>query len=233
MTADRTAIADAYLMDETEAVERLLPLARPSPDEARETDRVARRLVAAARDGRRRQGGIDRFMQEYDLSTEEGIALLCVAEAMLRIPDTETVDELIESRIGSAKWRAHLGESDSLFVNASTYGLVLGARILRMADDAGTLLPRLVGRMGEPVVRAAIRQAMLLLAGKFVMGETIEKALRATADWPGYRFSFDMLGEAAMTAEQAEDFSIAIWSRSRLSERAPLPSTRSPRQVFR
>jgi RHH-type proline utilization regulon transcriptional repressor/proline dehydrogenase/delta 1-pyrroline-5-carboxylate dehydrogenase len=200
------AIADAYLRDETEAVERLIPLARLGADEARETDRVARLLVGAARDGRRRQGGIDRFMQEYDLSTEEGIALLCVAEAMLRIPDTATVDELIESRIGSATWKAHLGESDSLFVNASTYGLVLGARILRMADDADGLLPRLVGRMGEPVVRAAIRQAMLLLAGKFVMGETIESALKATDDWPGYRFSFDMLGEAAMTAAQARDY---------------------------
>ncbi|MEN3975776.1 bifunctional proline dehydrogenase/L-glutamate gamma-semialdehyde dehydrogenase PutA [Emcibacter sp. SYSU 3D8] len=202
----RQAIAEAYLRDETDAVARLVPVARLAPGEARETDRVARLLVAAARDGRRRQGGIDRFMQEYDLSTEEGIALLCVAEAMLRIPDTETVDELIESRIGSASWRAHLGESDSLFVNASTYGLVLGARVLRMADDAGGLLPRLVGRMGEPVVRAAIRQAMLLLAGKFVMGETIEKALKATANWPGYRFSFDMLGEAAMTAAQAQDY---------------------------
>ncbi len=206
MTSSRTAIADAYLRDETEAVERLIPIARLTPDEARETDRIARLLVAAARDGRRRQGGIDRFMQEYDLSTEEGIALLCVAEAMLRIPDSDTVDALIESRIGSARWQAHLGESDSLFVNASTYGLVLGARILRMADDADGVLPRLVGRMGEPVVRAAIRQAMLLLAGKFVMGETIGKALKAAAGWRGYRFSFDMLGEAAMTAGQARDY---------------------------
>jgi RHH-type proline utilization regulon transcriptional repressor/proline dehydrogenase/delta 1-pyrroline-5-carboxylate dehydrogenase len=206
MNDDRQAIADAYLENEADAVERLLPLARLKPGEARETDRVARRLVAAARDGRRRQGGIDRFMQEYDLSTEEGVALLCVAEAMLRIPDTGTVDALIESRIGSAAWQAHLGEADSLFVNASTYGLVLGARVLRMAHGADGLLTRLVGRLGEPVVRVAVRQAMLLLAGKFVMGETIGKALKATAGWPGYRFSFDMLGEAAMTAAQARDY---------------------------
>ncbi len=206
MASDRQSIADAYLRDETDAVERLMPLARMNPEEARETDRIARLLVAAARAGRRRQGGIDRFMQEYDLSTEEGIALLSVAEAMLRIPDTDTVDALIESRIGSARWQAHLGESDSLFVNASTYGLVLGARVLRMAGDAGGVLGRLAGRMGEPVVRAAIRQAMLLLAGKFVMGETIGAALKATGDWPGYRFSFDMLGEAAMTDVQAADY---------------------------
>jgi RHH-type proline utilization regulon transcriptional repressor/proline dehydrogenase/delta 1-pyrroline-5-carboxylate dehydrogenase len=205
------AIAAAYLQDEAACIEALLPRARLSGPEAAVTDRTARRLVEAARGGRRRPGGIDRFMQEYDLATEEGVALLCVAEALLRIPDAATADALIESRIGSAAWQTHLG-SDSLLVNASTFGLMLGARVLRLAQDDGrdpvSLLSRLAGRSGEPVVRAAIRQAMLLLAGKFVIGETIEDALRAAADWQerGYRFSFDMLGEAALTAAQAEAF---------------------------
>jgi RHH-type proline utilization regulon transcriptional repressor/proline dehydrogenase/delta 1-pyrroline-5-carboxylate dehydrogenase len=207
----RDAIAAVYLRDEAACVADLIPGARLSPTEAAETERVARTLVAAARAGRRGLGGIDRFMAEYDLSSEEGVALLCVAEALLRIPDAATADRLIESRIGGAEWRAHLG-SDSAFVDASTFALMLGQRVLRLAAEPGGdlagVLARLVGRAGEPLVRTAIRQAMLLLAGKFVLGQTIDEALRAAADWPAerYRFSFDMLGEAALTAAQAEAF---------------------------
>jgi RHH-type proline utilization regulon transcriptional repressor/proline dehydrogenase/delta 1-pyrroline-5-carboxylate dehydrogenase len=203
-------IAADYLLDETEAVARLLPEARLDDLERERTERVARDLVTAARAGRRRQGGIDRFMQEYDLSTAEGIALMCVAEALLRIPDSATVDRLIESRIGSAAWRDHLGGTDSLFVNASTFGLMLGSRVLRLANeqggDAGAVLSRLAGRSGEPVVRTAIRQAMKLLAGRFVAGRDMAEALATARDMPAYRFSYDMLGEAAMTAEQAADY---------------------------
>ncbi|MBI1179006.1 MAG: bifunctional proline dehydrogenase/L-glutamate gamma-semialdehyde dehydrogenase PutA [Alphaproteobacteria bacterium] len=208
--AATAAIALDYLLDETEAVSRLLPLARLSPAEKAQTERVARDLVTAARAGRRRQGGIDRFMQEYDLSTAEGIALMCVAEALLRIPDNATVDRLIESRIGSAAWREHLGGTDSLFVNASTFGLVLGSRVLRLAGETGgdpaAVLARLAGRSGEPVVRAAVRQAMRLLAGRFVAGRTMAEALETARAMPGFRFSYDMLGEAAMTGAQAADY---------------------------
>ena len=141
---------------------------------------TARGLVAAVRRERHGKGGIDAFLHEYALSSQEGVALLCLAEALLRIPDADTVDRLIRDKLGEADWARHLGQSDSVFVNASTWALMLTGRLVRAetrAPDLRAAWHRFVARSGEPVVRQAVTAAMRILARQFVMGRTIEEAL--------------------------------------------------------
>ncbi len=172
----------------------------------------ARGLVERMRVARRRFGGIDDFMQEYELTTPEGVALMCLAEALLRVPDAETADRLIADKLGGAEWEAHLGNSDSWFVNASTLALILSGRVVQdnFAEEGGRLptVGQLVARLGEPVIRQAVRRSMRVLGGQFVIGRTIEEALNRAADdeAEGYQHSFDMLGEAARTAADAERY---------------------------
>ena len=148
-------------------------------------------------------------MREYGLSSEEGVILMCLAEALLGIPDAETADRLISEKIAAGHWDRHLGHSDSLFVNASTWGLMLTGRIVRLRDAKGSdplnAVKRLVARSGEPVIRQAVRHAVRILGDQFVLGRTIDEALeRAEAfEARGYRFSYDMLGEAARTEKDA------------------------------
>jgi RHH-type transcriptional regulator, proline utilization regulon repressor / proline dehydrogenase / delta 1-pyrroline-5-carboxylate dehydrogenase len=204
----RAAVRDSTRIDETLAAGRILAAAE-MPSAAR--DRIAetaRHLVTAVRHERLGKGGIDAFLHEYALSSQEGVGLLCLAEALLRIPDAETVDQLIRDKLGEADWARHLGHSESVFVNASTWALMLTGRLLHSqpeAHDLGTALRRFVARSGEPVVRQAVAAAMRILARQFVMGRTIEEALgRArAAEHHGYRHSYDMLGEAAHTASDA------------------------------
>ena len=195
------------LADETAVLRTLLPLARQPQAQNRRVAVLARRLVKAARAGRRQFGGVDAFMHEYALSSEEGVVLMCLAEALLRIPDAETADRLIADKIGGKEWQRHLGASHSLFVNASTWGLMLGGRVVDLGasgeDDAVSLVKRFVARSGEPVIRQAMRQAMRILGGQFVLGRTIEEALARAGEQPGYLYSYDMLGEAAMTRADA------------------------------
>ena len=206
----REGLAEALLADEDKLVSSLTEKARFSDDQQDEIARLARRLVEAARKGRRESGGVDSFLHEYGLSSREGVLLLCLAEALLRIPDAETADRLIAGTIGSGDWARHLGRSESLLVNASTYGLMLTGRVIDWGEGEGSDFPsflqRLVGRSGEPVIRQALRQAMRILGNQFVLGETISEALDKAEDEAreGYRFSFDMLGEAARTAEDAD-----------------------------
>ena len=210
----RVAIRDSCRMDETEAAARILA-ASDIPAEMR--DRIAdraRSLVAAVRRERLGKGGIDAFLHEYALSSREGVALLCLAEALLRIPDAETIDRLIRDKIGEADWESHLGRSESIFVNASTWALMLTGRLLRAEPtehDLRSALRRFVARSGEPVVRQAVTAAMHILGRQFVMGRTIEEALdRARgAERHGYRHSYDMLGEAAHTAADAARYAAA------------------------
>ena len=196
-----------YRADESEVVSRLLKeatLAEAARD--RITER-ARALVAEVRRQRLKGSGIDAFMHEYDLSSQESIVLMCLAEALLRIPDQETIDNLIRDKIGAADWDKHLGKSESLFVNASTWGLMLTGRLIKLKDSQGTFR-HLIQRSGEPMIRQAVRQAMRIMGRQFVMGRTIQEALeraRAT-EAKGYRYSYDMLGEAARTAEDAERY---------------------------
>ncbi|HSM20560.1 MAG TPA: proline dehydrogenase family protein, partial [Hyphomicrobiales bacterium] len=205
----RAPIAADYLADETSLVRALLPAARLEPEMRPQVDADARRLVAAARAGRRKYGGVDAMMSEYGLSTEEGVVLMCLAEALLRVPDPDTADKLIADKIGGRAWETHLGHSDSLFVNASTWGLMLTGRVVDLGEgggmDVASLLKRLVAKSGEPIIRQAMRHALRIVGGQFVLGRTIEEALRLAEpqEKQGYRFSFDMLGETAMTARDA------------------------------
>src|SRR5712691_2112577 len=204
----RAAIRDMHRLDETEADSRILAAAELPADSRDRIAATARRLVVAVRRERQGKGGLDAFLQEYALSSPEGVALMCLAEALLRIPDAETVDRLIRDKIAGADWQRHLGQSESLFVNASTWALMLTGRVvkedLRERDLYG-LLRRLVSRSGEPVVRQAVTTAMRILGRQFVMGRTIEEALDRAREPErhGYRHSYDMLGEAARTAADA------------------------------
>jgi RHH-type transcriptional regulator, proline utilization regulon repressor / proline dehydrogenase / delta 1-pyrroline-5-carboxylate dehydrogenase len=210
----REAISEALLVEEGSLVEDLIAQARFSDADRRRIESVASRLVKAARVGRKESGGVDSFLNEYGLSSEEGVLLLCLAEALLRIPDAATADRLIVGTIGSGDWSRHLGHSDSLLVNASTWGLMLTGHVLDWSEDreadVTSLVRRLIARSGEPVIRQALRQAMRILGNQFVLGETIEAALSNAEDEArrGYRFSFDMLGEAARTADDAQRYTL-------------------------
>jgi RHH-type transcriptional regulator, proline utilization regulon repressor / proline dehydrogenase / delta 1-pyrroline-5-carboxylate dehydrogenase len=225
----RTGLSQALLGDEDKRAAALIEQAQFSEDERRKIAGIAERLVLAARAGRRESGGVDSFLHEYGLSSREGVLLLCLAEALLRIPDAATTDRLIAGIIGSGDWARHLGQSGSLLVNASTYGLMLTGRVIDWGEGEGNspggVIQRLIGRSGEPVIRQALRQAMRILGGQFVLGQTIGDALANAEDEAaeGYRFSFDMLGEAARTAEDAAAYTaryheaieaIATWAGS-------------------
>jgi RHH-type proline utilization regulon transcriptional repressor/proline dehydrogenase/delta 1-pyrroline-5-carboxylate dehydrogenase len=203
---------DLYLADEAQLVSELAAAADPGDAQREKILETAAQLVQAVRKNTAKEGGIDAFLQQYDLSSEEGVLLMCIAEALLRIPDADTADKLIADKITSANWSDHLGESDSLFVNASTWGLMLTGQILKFDEATGKnpaqLLGKLAGRAGEPVVRTAMRQAMRIMGHQFVMGRTIKEALARSVKKENiaYRHSFDMLGEAALTATDAERY---------------------------
>ncbi len=205
----RAAITEHYLADETTLVNRLLAIAELPAELAAQTVATAAGWVRRVRKLKATQSALDAFMREYDLSSDEGVLLMCLAEALLRIPDDETAEKLIADKLADADWETHLGNSDSLFVNASTWGLMLTGRIVRSpAEDSGSFRgawSRLVNRSTEPVVRLAIRQAMRMMGSQFVMGRSIEEALKASQarDQRAYLHSYDMLGEAALTADDA------------------------------
>jgi RHH-type transcriptional regulator, proline utilization regulon repressor / proline dehydrogenase / delta 1-pyrroline-5-carboxylate dehydrogenase len=208
----RDEVSAYHLADESRLIGSLIERAHSTPDEQRRTGEIARNLVHAIRANPANHGGIDAFMSEYGLTSEEGIILMCLAEALLRIPDAETADALIADKIGGGQWDRHLGASGSLFVNASTFGLMLTGRIVRLGDtkSSGPLgaLKRLVARSGEPVIRQALRQAMKILGDNFVLGRTIKEAISNAQpmERQGYRFSYDMLGEGAKTAKDADRY---------------------------
>lgn len=205
----RAAITAAWLRDETEHVRELLAQARLPSEEQIRAQKLASDLVKRVRARAQDQGAIEAFMRQYDLGSEEGVLLMCVAEALLRIPDQETADKLIRDKLGDADWEKHLGQSDSVLVNASTWGLMLTGRLVNLNDltraDVPGAFKRLVGRVGEPVIRLAVRQAMRIMGHQFVMGRTIDEALSRSrkGDNADYRYSFDMLGEGALTAKDA------------------------------
>ncbi len=208
----RAAVNALYRADETAVVESLLPLATLADDARRRIGTAAAGMVERVRASRTRFGMLDAFLAEFGLSTKEGVALMCLAEALLRIPDAETADSLIRDKIGTADWTAHLGKADNLFVNASTWALMLTGKVVRL-DDADIRQPqgfldRLVSRAGEPVIRQAMVQAMRILGRQFVTGRTIQEALARAVDKEklGYRYSYDMLGEAARTMADADHY---------------------------
>ncbi len=203
----RAAVNRTYLCDEAECLATLLPLARLDGAQQAQVEALARRLVNKVRDTEQMRNGIDALLREYDLSTQEGILLMCLAEALLRIPDDATVDRLIQDKLSTAEWDRHLGRSPSWFVNASTWGLLFTGRLIR-PEASSTWFGQLITRCGEPVVRAALRQAMRLVGHQFVMGDTIDEALMrsSTDENRRYHYSFDMLGEMALTAADAKRY---------------------------
>ena len=206
----RHAIHSACRRDERAALQPLLHAARLPPDAAAHVLTRARDWAARARARLRTYGGIDALMQEYDLSSEEGVLLMCLAEALLRIPDDATQEALIREKLARGRWSEHLGRSHSVFVNASTWGLTLSGRVVTLDDGAGggplAVLERLAARTGERVARVVVRRAMGLLAEHFVAGSTIAGALRRARSQPGLRWSFDCLGEAARGASDVERY---------------------------
>ena len=206
----RARIVALARADETAVVEAMVPEGRLRPGEKDATEALAGNLVGAVRKARKRAEGLDTFLHEYGLSSPEGVVLMCLAEALLRIPDADTANRLIRDKLASAEWEAHLGQSDSVLVNASTWGLMLTGRVIALdPDSVGNLrqfVARLVARSGGPLIRQALNRAMRILAGQFVMGRTIGEALVRAGAETRWRYSYDMLGEAAHTAADAERY---------------------------
>ena len=209
----RAAIDGACWRDEAAAVAELLAGFDADRYDRDAAAGLARRLVEAVRRRRGSRGGVEELMQEFSLSSREGVALMCLAEALLRIPDKATADRLIRDKLAHGDWRAHLGGSPSLFVNAATWGLMIGGRLVATHGhgELGQALSSLLARGGEPLVRKGMDFAMRLLGEQFVLGENIDAALARAAKNAarGYRHSFDMLGEAALTAADAERYCAA------------------------
>ena len=211
MTFDTSSLSDAYLVDEEIIVNELLSLADPGPAQRQDIKQLATQLVNKVRENIDELDGIDAFMQEYDLSSKEGILLMCLAEALLRIPDKSTADKLIKDKILDADWKSHLGKSDSLFVNASTWGLMLTGRIIDIdvsKKGMSKAMDKFINKTGEPVIRTGLLRAMEMMGKQFVMGRTIKEALNRgkKKGFKKYRFSYDMLGEAALTQEDADRY---------------------------
>ncbi len=206
----RQAVTDAYRRPEAEAVADMLERAQMTEEETAAAASLARSLVTKVRADRSKASGVDALMHEFTLSSEEGVALMCLAEALLRIPDTATRDKLIQDKLAGGDWKSHLGNSPSMFVNAAAWGLLITGK-LTAAPSHETLsgsLTRLLAKGGAPLIRQGVNAAMKMLGKQFVTGQTIEEALQNGKEREklGYRFSFDMLGEAAMTQADAERY---------------------------
>jgi RHH-type transcriptional regulator, proline utilization regulon repressor / proline dehydrogenase / delta 1-pyrroline-5-carboxylate dehydrogenase len=204
---DRAELRRTYREDEEACIALRLDQAAATSRVHHNAARLAIQLIEGAR--AQKASGIDAFLQQYGLDTEEGIALMCLAEALLRVPDAATADALIKDKIGSIGWGEHIGASSSTFVNAATFSLMVTGEVLDPPEahqkGMGSALKRAMNRLGEPVIRTATAQAMKILGGQFVFGRTIDEALKRAAPerTQGITHSFDMLGEAAMTHEDA------------------------------
>ena len=210
---DRSALRRAYRPTEAEVVAERIDQARIDKGAAAEAKRIAKVMVKAVRG--HKPAGLDAFLQAYDLGSDEGVALMCLAEALLRIPDAHTADELIHDKLSGPDWAEKIGGSKSTFVNAATFSLLLTGKVLDEAHDRTdgwrAALGRAVGRLGEPVIRTAVGQAMKILGRQFVFGRTINEALKRAAPerTKGWSHSFDMLGEAAKTHADAARYARA------------------------
>ena len=207
------AITAATRRAETELLPGLLAQAAMVPAQAAQATALALRIARGVRD-RARDGGraglVQGLLQEFALSSTEGVALMCLAEALLRIPDAATRDALIRDKIGDGDWQQHLGHSPSIFVNAAAWGLLLTGRLVATHSDRGlaATLRRVVARGGEPLIRRGVDMAMRMMGEQFVTGETIAEALvnARAREATGFRYSYDMLGEAALTAADARRY---------------------------
>nr|WP_249115976.1 trifunctional transcriptional regulator/proline dehydrogenase/L-glutamate gamma-semialdehyde dehydrogenase [Azoarcus sp. L1K30] len=206
----RQRIDAAWRTPEPECVPQRIAEARMEAGLQARTHDMAHQLVAGLRNKRSRSSGVDALMKEFSLSSQEGVALMCLAEALLRVPDKATADRLIRDKLARGNWRAHLGNSPSLFVNAATWGLLITGRLVSTSSEQSlsNALNRLLSRGGEPLIRKGMDLAMRMLGEQFVTGRDIDEALERgrSTEKRGYRYSFDMLGEAAMTAADARRY---------------------------
>ena len=208
----RQKIRDFYRVDESNALAHILPLAEvPVTAKSRAWER-ARQIVVNIRNDQEGQGGIDALLNEFSLSSEEGVVLMCLAEALLRVPDAVTQDSLIRDKLAGGDWSSHLGNSDSIFVNASSWGLLVTGKMSNYSDHQQKqqfgILKRTIGRLGEPVIRKSVQFAMKIMGRQFVMGRTIEEAIERALEKEdkGYAYSYDMLGEGARTMKDADNY---------------------------
>jgi RHH-type proline utilization regulon transcriptional repressor/proline dehydrogenase/delta 1-pyrroline-5-carboxylate dehydrogenase len=212
VSAIRQTIRNNYRADENEILAKLLPIAEISVEAKSRAWEYARQLVVNIRKDQVGKGGVDALLNEFSLSTDEGVVLMCLAEALLRVPDKLTTDSLIRDKLATGDWGAHLGNSDSIFVNASSWGLLLTGKLVNYSDnnkkDQFGLLKKTVGRLGEPVIRKAVRYAMKIMGTQFVMGHDIHGAINRAIDTEakGYTYSYDMLGEGARTMKDADRY---------------------------
>lgn len=205
-------ISPLYMVDESQWLKELLPLATPSESEKQQISQKTTQLINAIRADKKSIQMIDALLLEYSLDTQEGILLMCLAEALMRIPDATTADALIRDKLSVADWKSHLKNSDSVFVNASTWGLMLTGKVVGVSEDdaksPGQAVNRLVNKLSEPVIRKAMYQAMKIMGHQFVLGRTIAEAQKngRTMRDKGYTYSYDMLGEAALTTADANKY---------------------------
>ncbi|MCL9781701.1 bifunctional proline dehydrogenase/L-glutamate gamma-semialdehyde dehydrogenase PutA [Vibrio sp. S4M6] len=229
-------ISPLYMVDESTWLEQLLPLAKPSDIEKSQIERKTTQLIETVRADNKAIQMIDALLLEYSLDTQEGILLMCLAEALMRVPDTATADALIKDKLSVADWKSHLKSSDSVFVNASTWGLMLTGKVIGLSGETKSptqAVNRLVNKLSEPVVRKVMHQAMKVMGHQFVLGRTIEEAQkngRSMRD-KGFTYSYDMLGEAALTSADAnkyfKDYLVAIEAVGRekyAQDKSPAPS---------
>lgn len=209
----RAAITSAYRRPEPEVVPMLIEQARLPAPMADATHKLAASIAEKLRNQKSaggRAGIVQGLLQEFSLSSQEGVALMCLAEALLRIPDKGTRDALIRDKISTGNWHPHLGNSPSLFVNAATWGLLLTGKLVSTHNEAGltSSLSRIIGKSGEPMIRKGVDMAMRLMGEQFVTGETIAEALANASKFEakGFRYSYDMLGEAALTEHDAQKY---------------------------
>ena len=209
MTSNPSALPPfeaAYAPDDALMAARLLEAGALSREQDARIDRTATRLIDAIRTNDDRLGGVEDMLREFALSTKEGLALMVLAEALLRVPDARTADQFIEDRLGQGDFVHHETRSSAFLVNASAWALGMSARVIQPGETPQGTIGRLTKRLGAPAVRAATRQAMRLMGSHFVLGETIESALARAHSPAGPRYSFDMLGEGARTAADAERY---------------------------
>ncbi|WP_106477280.1 bifunctional proline dehydrogenase/L-glutamate gamma-semialdehyde dehydrogenase PutA [Phytohalomonas tamaricis] len=231
-------LSEHYIVDENAYVGELVKLLDVDKRDFKRIGEKAAELVREVRAMDTAVDSIDELLQQYSLDTQEGVLLMCLAEALLRIPDKATADALIEDKLGVADWKAHLGKSESWFVNASTWGLLTTGRVIKLDHPRdgkpANFINRLVNRMGEPVIRSAMMQAMKIMGRQFVLGRDMNEALKRSKPLfdKGYTYSYDMLGEAALTREDAKryfnDYARAIENVGETSQRlaatTPAPS---------
>src|SRR6202140_3933333 len=216
-----------YAPDDDAIAARLLERAQLSAEQNARIDRTASRLIGAIRAQDDRLGGVEDMLREFALSTKEGLALMVLAEALLRVPDARTADQFIEDKLGHGDFVHHETKSSAFLVNASAWALGMSARVILSGETPQGTIGRLTKRVGLPAVRAATRQAMRLMGSHFVLGETIEAALSRAHSAGAPRYSFDMLGEGARTAADAEryfnSYRSAIEAIGRTADKRPLP----------